>query len=314
MNKIDFYLTYDHPARRRVMCASIGVGASVGALAEILKFPHPAPIIACVVASGLAEIIGALTQVEPNWKVRKALTESPVRRRLVYSALSAAVLLMISKLRIPETEVLASERKLQRVSDNPTDPQNINEARRVLAGATAAHIKIPPSTLEKTGAKFVEASKKNPAAWDAALAFVNFKTSLNNSSTSIPTHSVPGLIFTRYPMPPPFQGMPIPQLSVSGMVPITEAAKYMPIGEDLNQEGSVGNEFIFATGGAQIIDGWEFKNVIFINVQIVYKGGSVRITNVYFLNCVFDMQAVQNAQNLALATLVPSPATNFSGN
>lgn len=87
----------------------------------------------------------------------------------------------------------------------------------------------------------------------------------------------------------------------------------MQIGEDLNKNVPNGPRYISAEGGAVILDGMELKNVVFSNTQIVYNGGPLRMTDVYFLNCTFAMRQNHNAQNLAAAILSPSASTAFTG-
>jgi len=41
---------------------------------------------------------------------------------------------------------------------------------------------------------------------------------------------------------------------------------------------------------AWFFDGFQLRNVIFDGVGIEYKGGPIRLENVYFVNCTFDVQ------------------------
>jgi hypothetical protein len=66
----------------------------------------------------------------------------------------------------------------ERASDNPTHPQNIEEATSILARAKNAAINIAPEALESVGNKFLAAGRDNSSAWDAGLAFLDYKSFL----------------------------------------------------------------------------------------------------------------------------------------
>jgi hypothetical protein len=167
--------------------------------------------------------------------------------------------------------------------------------------------------LERTGKAFVDASNRNDAAWDATIAFLGYKSFLN--------HLLPGDIFpagsavhirTEYVAQAP-AGRPIPIFSVPNIpVPKDQAARYDFIDEDRNQYKPMGFPFIYVDGGWATIDGLWLKHVLFRNVQIVYSGGQLRLEDVYFVNCTFDLARDSNSQRFALAILSPSTAVNFS--
>jgi hypothetical protein len=98
-----------------------------------------------------------------------------------------------------------------------------------------------------------------------------------------------------------------------GTVPHDVAAKIAPIGTDIDNDLKVGDAYIVEDGGGIIIDGMEMRDVVFRGTHIVYNGGPIRMTNVYFLNCTFEMEPKKNTRNLAIAVLAPSPAITFSG-
>jgi hypothetical protein len=313
---MDFYLTNAHSARRNTMYVAIAAGAAVGAFVEVLGGKFAPAFAACVIVTGAVEFVRAVLYVEPNWKEQRKIAASPIRRRLLFSALSAAVLLVISRLRVPQTIAFASERKLLAVSSDPTDPKNIDEAKEVLTRAKVAKIQINPTTLQKTGQKFVKASNQNPAAWDAAIAFVDYKSFSNKGSQGVPESGSSQRLQQGstiiYATPPP--GMIAPVMGwFGGIVPKESAARLEPIGKDINEGSKPGVRFLFASGGALLLDGIEARNVVFANVHITYEGGQVDLTNVYFINCTFEMKLRPNSQSLAAAVLSSAPATTFSG-
>lgn len=64
------------------------------------------------------------------------------------------------------------------------------------------------------------------------------------------------------------------------------------------------------TGGIQILDGITWINVVFENTHIRYKGGPLRLRNVRFVNCTFDVpESPRGDQLLDIAILGESSAT-----
>jgi len=80
----------------------------------------------------------------------------------------------------------------------------------------------------------------------------------------------------------------------------------MPPGEDLfvtasnsvekNQDVIRGGIFI---GSSQTLDGIEWQNVTFVGTKIKYTGGSTKLENVTFVNCIFDLLPSTNGIRLA---------------
>lgn len=60
---------------------------------------------------------------------------------------------------------------------------------------------------------------------------------------------------------------------------------------------------------AWFFDGFQLRNVIFDGVGIEYKGGPIRLENVYFVNCTFDVQHTSEGQEFAKAILSHVPVT-----
>jgi hypothetical protein len=312
MSAMDFYLMSDHSARRHTMYASIAMGAAAGAFAEWAGGKFEPAFVACVVIVGAAELVRAFSYVEPNRKKQVAIATIPVRRRFVLSAVSAAILLFTSRLTLPPLEALASERKLLKVSADPTDPKSIEEAKRVLAGAIEAKTPISPRVLEKSGAKFVNASASHPETWDAAIQFLDYKSSTANAAPRLgplaemqPSSSVYTQDWMANQSPT--------NMFVYGTVPQALAARYNRIGDERNEKLEFGDEFVVAEGGGQLLDNMHFKNVIFRDVYIDYLGSPVIMENVYFINCRFWMRPGLNGRGVALAILAPSDSTSYRG-
>ena len=202
---------------------------------------------------------------------------------------------------------------LKKAAENPADPQNINDAKLILSEAKAARVLIPPHTIEFTGKRFVEATQTNPDAWNAALTFVDYKSSINPSLPNTPNISEADarVLRTDYAVKFPYPRAPRPEVRVFGIVPEADAAQFNEIGVNANALHE-GNRYIVAQGGDVLIDGLQLKSVVFVNTHIYYRGGPIILSNVYFLNCTFEIEQSANAQGLAVALLAPVPSTSFN--
>lgn len=202
--------------------------------------------------------------------------------------------------------------QIQQAAENPEDKTSADAAKKAIDSARENAVRLTPSIVREAGQKFVQASNENPAAWDAALGFLNYKTFLNSASLLVPPNTGATFI-TNYNSVPLPQGEKLPQMSVAGVAPEESAARFDLIGHDANKGKPLGSKYIFTTGGAVVLDGMEFRDVIIRNAKVFYSGGPVQMKDVYFINCIFIMKSTPVTQNLALAMLEPHPATTFSG-
>lgn len=202
--------------------------------------------------------------------------------------------------------------KLSKLLSAPIKKGSQLQAKDLVSAARKNDIRLPTDLVEETGKRFVDASAQTPQAWDAALEFVNYKSFVNSLPPTLPKlaeSTRPADFQTRYRWNSPLSTPP--QVSVVGRLPEQSAARFSPIGEDLNAGQAEGDAFIFAVGGVVGLDGMQYKNVAFINSVIVYDGEPTSLNNVYFINCTFQMKFEQRAKGLAVALLSDGPATTF---
>ena len=190
------------------------------------------------------------------------------------------------------------------------DKQAIQQARAVVETAKSNHLSLNPSVVEVTGKKLVEASNHNADAWDTALEFVDYKSDINHSLGPVPQPSA-DVFTTKYGVIVP-AGMDGPRESVSGIAPPDSEAIMDLIGVNQNEDLPKGRAYIFVENGNQILDNFQFRNVVFRNMTLYYDSGTIKMTNVYFINCKFVMKATRNSQGLAIAALSAVPATTFN--
>lgn len=206
--------------------------------------------------------------------------------------------------------------RLRQVSENPTDLKNIVEVKELLKTAKTAGTKLNEEVVKNAGAKFIRAVNKNPDAWSAAAAFVDYKSFLN---TALP-RGMQGLpqtttvYDTTHYNVSSVDNQPRPKVGfLVGGVPRDKAAVYELIGEGLNEKNPVGDPYLVLQGGNTAIDNHQIKNVIFKNVNVLYYGGPVKLENVYFINCTFVIpRPLQATQSFASTFLESGPSVNFS--
>jgi len=224
-----------------------------------------------------------------------------------------------------ETTLFAT--RTAQVADKPTDKKNAAEAKTILQTAQKNSVRLPPDIVEQSGKAFIDAATKEPAAWDAALQFLNYRSFLNEQLTP--------------PLPAP---QPFPTATYMASILFrnvedagphelfTEAAKYTTllrvgsarpensarlelIGERPEPQGS-GAQFVvlemkpeFSKTVGFSLDGQLYKNVVIRNSTIMYAGGPVSLENVYFVKCTFLISQTSKGPELAKAILSMGPAT-----
>jgi hypothetical protein len=307
MSKFDYYLTSDHVARTKTAILSILMGAVAGIVSEVAGMPSKGAAVICLSVVGIVEITSAFLYVLPiEQKRRKSLEpESFGRRSLIFAPISALLFLLLTLLPTPKIEAAVIERRLKNNANDPDDPQNIKETRTILAQAETWKIRLRPSVVENAGKKFIQAAQTSPDAWDAALSFANYRssTSTNPHLGELQVHAD-----TRYK----FESVTEADMQMYhyGKVPIEQAARLNPFGQDLNLGKAYGDKFLVVAGGDLHLDDLDIKQVVFRQVNIVYRGGHVRIEDAYFINCTLFAPNTPNGQKL-LRALLESSAINF---
>jgi hypothetical protein len=200
--------------------------------------------------------------------------------------------------RLAVLESIYPDQKLKQISENPSDPVNIEAASRVLNDAKQRNVRIDPSVLATAADRFMSASRTAPETWPVVQDFLNYRSFLNASAVGVPADlrpASPGYHFNLNTRPLPVtrpQGSS--QLAyvilLSGQSPPNESARL----EGLSTPNSVGTgvRLIVVDGSpysALVLDNTWLKNVIVRNAVVAYDGGPMRLENTVFLNCTFMM-------------------------
>jgi len=215
------------------------------------------------------------------------------------------------------------EIRLAQASTNPTSSSNIQEAKQVLEEAKKAKVKISQRVIEETGKRFMEVSQDNPEAWDASLAFLDYRTFLNadfapklSKPTPITLNSKVGdYIFELGLKQNPGTERVGKLLSVSvisvGQATPEESARLELLSHPQPQGSGIAKIVVMGRTDGIILDGQYLKNVTVINADVYYQGGPLRLANVVFINCRFHFANQQPSRDLGQSILTAS-SVNFS--
>jgi hypothetical protein len=127
--------------------------------------------------------------------------------------------------------------RVAQAASSPTNGKSIFEARALLNTARENAIKLPEDVVRDSGAAFIEAAAKQPGAWNTAVDFLNYRSTLNVYSRKVDTVSVPNDARTLFELGQPVEGKPLPILMhvAAGVAP-KDAARFETIGHNLNEK------------------------------------------------------------------------------
>jgi hypothetical protein len=209
---------------------------------------------------------------------------------------------------------------LQKVAAAPTNPKNAKQAKQIVLDAQKTGQKLDPEVVSDVGAKFIGAG--TPDAWDTALSFLGYRSSLNTAKAQTVSNPEPvpetefKPVFTAHLIDP--NNEPIAETTKAltvlgvGKADFANSARMERLDQP-NSTNSRGRQFIVfqATSGVKLVlDNLYLKNVIVRNTRVVYGGGPVRLQNAYFVNCTFEFEPTPGARGLATAVLT-EPAVTF---
>jgi len=194
-------------------------------------------------------------------------------------------------------------------ANQPTDKKNIAEAKAILNAAIQSAIKLPPNVVERSGKAFIDAASKEPAAWDAAQAFLDYRSVLN--VPSMPVGRITREFTTHYTTDN-LLNMEKAALSVLGATDAANAAQLRHInGPDMNQGIPTQPSFLIYENATFQLDTMFLRGVIFRDSRIIYKGGPIVLQGVYFINCTFAIERQPAGQSLANAILSSGQSVTF---
>jgi hypothetical protein len=220
--------------------------------------------------------------------------------------------------RMTKMETHWEDLKLKNLSQVPPSKESVEAIRQVLDEAQRTNVRLSTDTVENLGAGFLRVADKNPLAWDAAKAFLDYRSSLNVDA--LPLALTPSTGTSKYReavtiIPNPEHPELHKAFSVSfagGHVPSDISARL----EKLDKPQPEGSEFAFyvidGSFDTIVLDGSYMKHVVIRNADVEYDGGAVRLEDVYFVNCAFHSRFKASPKTIALSRqLLASAAINF---
>jgi hypothetical protein len=200
--------------------------------------------------------------------------------------------------------------QLTTLSKNATEGSTAHEVAQVLQAARQSSIQISPEVLRQAGDQFIEASVKQPLAWNAAIEIINYRSFVALEPRKEKTVPVPANATTHFDMYA-IPGKPSPKLSnfpTIGVKP-ENGAVLERIGQNLNKGLSFGTAALIASGGATTLDFMHIEHVAFENVEIHYSGKALIMRDVLFINCKFVIDNTDPGRKLGETLLAGSPVT-----
>jgi hypothetical protein len=265
-------------------------------------------------AQNVARVKGSTSvPTEKPWLLTHVVAPFLVALLLATGAAVITLLVKVSRIEgyLNDNAGFIAGLRLQQNSTDPTNPQNVADARQVLETAKKKKFKIPPEVVQSTGVKFVQAAHTNPNAWNAALAFLDYHSFQNNvkllgnvtplRESEVHYHYDVDQIgpFGRVSLVPP-------------LIPQDEAAKLHRLDKpDQNINLPMGPSFILLEDATYSLDSMYVRRAIFRNSVIVYRGGPVVLDNVTFVNCTFQIAQRPNGVNFATVFLEQTLSMTF---
>ncbi len=221
--------------------------------------------------------------------------------------------------RATKMETHWEDMKIRDLSQRPVSNESIGAINKALNEAKDANLKLSDETIQEAGNRFLLlASAKNRAAWDAALAFLDYRSSLNINS--LPLALTPSTGTSKYresvtiiPNPDHPEMHAAFQVSFAGGHESSEKSARL---ESLDKPQSEGSEFAFyIVDGALdtiVLDRAYMKHVVIRNADVQYDGGPIRLEDVYFVNCTFHSRFKLTPRTINLSRqLLASAAVTF---
>src|SRR5579872_3428578 len=324
LEHLEFFLLSDDRARWKTIGWIIIV---VGVCGSIDLALIDAPIDDAVLLMGVLAVIMSVGSLAWYCSIRPNRNPGPLpsRRSLALQAIGSAAALLIG-VSLSRFQARALDSALLQA----TKTNDYESATRVFQRAIAASVHLDGTLVKKTSQRLLNATEK-PAAWDAAVASVDYSSFLNASKA--PTERK-----AKYILIP--AGVSRIDWTAKGPGPETEwtfnvhvfgnhylllstdivtsdrAARFETLGSTENVARTTGDKALIVDGMNQatiLLDDTWIKNTVIRNATIGYDGGRTDLESVYFVKCEFRLSQNQNGRELA-SKILDSPTVTFKAN
>lgn len=200
--------------------------------------------------------------------------------------------------------------------------QNLIKGQELIKIAKTVNAKLEPAALAKFGTQALALSQDpslSPVAWRTVTQSVTYRSYLNadfipklNDLTPWPeSDSYRQSVNTR-----PDDSKSTPPWSFivywgGGYVAEAQSARLESLARPQPQGSRIG--FFVIEGGRDfiVLDGMHMKNVILRNARVIYEGGPIKLENVSFVNCTFDLRESGPTRRFS-QTMLQATSINFS--
>jgi len=200
--------------------------------------------------------------------------------------------------------------------------QNLIQGQEIITIAKSVNAKLQPSALEQYGDSVLALSKDpslSPIAWRSVTQAVTYRSLLNADFTPKPTDLTPWPENDSYrtsvnSQPDETTSTPSWSFAVywgGGYVAEQQSARLEVLAHSQRHGSRVA--FFVLEGGRDfiVLDGMYMRDVIIRNARVIYRGGAVKLENVSFVNCTFELLESQPTRRFS-ETMLQTTSINFS--
>jgi hypothetical protein len=300
-NRLEFLLLSDDAARWKAMAWIIFLIGVAGSLdLAVMNSPVDDAVLLMGTLTLILSIgwIGWYCTFRPRQNTQ---LQSTSRRRLGLQAAASTVAFLVGvTLWRSEARALSSD-LLQAVKTN-----DYGKAANVFERARTVAVHLDRSLTTTASLRLLNVTDR-PEAWDAVMASLGYKSFSDARILPADLRGQPSQFTTKYVTANAIGGRTPDRVGVTGVAPAKQAARLNLIGRNENADKAYGNKFIFVYGGDLVIDNMDMKNVVFRNSHIIYQGDPIKMENVYFINCRFDIALTAAGKAFATALLTSNP-------
>jgi hypothetical protein len=237
------------------------------------------------------------------------------------------------KLKQIEASILSL--RAQVAASFPGDRTSQEQAKRVLAEARAKSVTLPLEIVDQMGVRFINASSEAPQAWNTVEDILAYRSLLN--AEKLPP-DVPGL--DKFEMiteeeagrPNPWRGLSEYlmkernlRIGAFGIAPPGKGAIILLLNPKKDYQAEINAyllntatpTWILAEGKSDFpeypLNNLYVRNVILKDLTVLYRGTPIVLDNVFFVNCRFRFQPVEDATRQLASALFATPVNFKTG-
>ncbi len=226
-------------------------------------------------------------------------------------------------------KVVSGPVSLASIAVSPVNQKTVKQAGQIVSAALKSkdRQRLSSDVVRGIGQNMITASAGSNAvlareAWSTAIQLMDYRSLLNADLNPIPPTAVTrkisyGFLFElAFVYPHGGQvGDIVKNIYTAGDdVPLEQAARLENLGSTANIGRALGPRVIiveYPNNTIKLDDCW-YKNVIVMNTKVGYFGGRMKLENVYFINCEFQMENASPSRAFG-ERMVAGAAVSFDG-